>query len=107
MYPNGDAPNYVAGFVGTLVVICVCIASYLSLPLWLLREANRRKRKTGHAMPLQAMEDAENSQVSAEARARIHELNALEEEAAFKREELKFSADRTVAVDHIERVDDS
>ena len=107
MYPNKDAPNYVAGFTGTLVLICVCIVSYLSLPLWLLREANRRKRKTGHAMPLQAMEDAENSQVSAAAIARIHELNAIEEEAAFKREELKLGADRNVSVNHVERLDDN
>lgn len=43
-----------------------------------------RKQKTGHAIPLQAMEDAEHSQVSAAAIARLHEINALEESSATK-----------------------
>ncbi len=67
-----------------ILVYCSCIISYLTIPLWLLREAKIRKHKTGHAIPLQAMEDAEHSQVSAAAMARIHEINALEESSAVK-----------------------
>lgn len=92
MYPNKDGPRYLAGFAGTLAVLVVCILSYLTLPLWLMREARIRKLKTGHAMPLQAMEDAENSQVSEAARARLHEINQLEQTEAFRREELKLEA---------------
>lgn len=63
MYPNEDSPNYVAGFSGTLVILVVCIVAYLSLPFWLLQEANMRKKKTGYAIPRQALEDAQNSEV--------------------------------------------
>jgi MFS family permease len=104
MYPNNDGPNYIAGFSGTCALLAVCILSYLTLPLWLLREANARKKKTGHALPLQAMEDAENSQVSAEAHARIHEINAREEQAAFKNEEMKLDVAEEGSADHVEAV---
>jgi hypothetical protein len=100
MYPNDDAPRYLAGFVGTLAVLAICISSYLTLPFWLMREARIRKAKTGHAMPLQAMEDAENSQVSVAAQARLHEINQREENEAFKREELKLEA--AVTPQHVE-----
>lgn len=89
MYPNKDAPRYLSGFVGTLAVLVVCILSYLTLPLWLMREAMIRRAKTGHAMPLQAMEDAENSQVSEAAQARLHEINQREENDLFRRKEMK------------------
>jgi hypothetical protein len=52
------------------------------LPIFLLAEAKRRKAKTGHAMPLQAMEDMENSQVSQAMINRVHEINAIEESNA-------------------------
>ena len=70
---------YVGGFAGTCVVLAIAILSYASLPWWLEREARIRKNKTGHATPLQAMQDAENSQVSEAARARLYEINAAEE----------------------------
>lgn len=104
MYPNADGPNYVAGFAGTCALLAVCVLSYFTLPLWLLREANARKKKTGHALPLQAMEDAENSQVSAEAHARIHEINAREEEAAFRHQEMKLDVAEGGSVNHVEAV---
>ena len=103
MYPNKDAPQYVNGFAGTCAVLAICILSYLTLPLWLLREANARKKKTGHAMPLQAMEDAENSQVSAAAHVRIHEINAMEEEEAFRKDEMKGAAVEVASTHHVER----
>ena len=84
MYPNKDAPQFIPGFAGTCVLLALCIVSYLTLPLWLLWEANSRKKKTGHAIPLRAMEDAEHSQISAEALARIHEINLREQEDALK-----------------------
>jgi hypothetical protein len=68
------------------VLLAVSIISYASLPFWLEREARIRKEKTGHATPLQAMEDAEHSQISDAARARLHEINAAEESAALKYE---------------------
>lgn len=49
-------------------------------------EAKKRKRKTGHAMPLRAMEDAEHSMISAAARARLHEISAMEEKVGFDEE---------------------
>ncbi|OAL38112.1 hypothetical protein AYO20_02564 [Fonsecaea nubica] len=79
MYPNQDAPRYLAGFAGTLALLVVCILSYLTLPLWLMREAHVRKKKTGHAMPLQAIEDAERSMVTDAAHDLIHRLNEQEE----------------------------
>jgi hypothetical protein len=82
MYPNKDAPRYLNGFTATCCLLAVCVLSYATLPLWLLYEAKQRKAKTGHALPLQAMVDSENSQVSADTLARIHELNALEESNA-------------------------
>lgn len=87
MYPNQDAPLFVGGFTGTCAVLAISIVSYATLPWWLEREARIRKNKTGHATPLQAMQDAENSQISDEARARLHEITAAEEAEA-----LKFSA---------------
>jgi len=102
MYPNKDGPHYVAGFSATCVVLAVCILSYLTLPLWLLREAKIRKSKTGHAMPIQAMEDAENSMVSEAAHARIHAINEAEERAAFKNAEMKVDVAEDSA--HVETV---
>jgi hypothetical protein len=76
MYPKTDAPRYVNGFTATCCLLAVCIISYASIPIWLQLEAKQRKKKTGHALPLQAMIDAENSQVSPEAMARIQALQA-------------------------------
>lgn len=47
-------------------------------------------------MPLQAMEDAENSQVSEAAHARLHAITEAEENAAMKRDEMKLD------VQHVE-----
>jgi hypothetical protein len=66
--------------------------SYLTLPVFLLLEAKHRKRKTGHALPLQAMEDMENSQVSEAMLNRVHEINAMEEKEAINSQEEKISA---------------
>ncbi|KAL2067353.1 hypothetical protein VTL71DRAFT_1778 [Oculimacula yallundae] len=73
MYPNQDSPNYVAGFTGTLGLIIVCIAAYLSLPFFLSLEASMRKKKTGHAIPLQALEDADNCKIASITREINHE----------------------------------
>lgn len=74
----------------------MCILSFATLPLWLLLEAKRRKAKTGHALPLQAMEDMENSQVSAAMLSRVHEINAMEEMKARDIE------DEKIATAHVE-----
>lgn len=49
------------------------------MPLWLLWEAKRRKRKHGHAMPLRALKDAQNAQISDTARLKEQEQARLEE----------------------------
>lgn len=99
MYPNQDAPEYLPGFGGTLAVLVVCIVSYLTLPLWLMREAQIRKKKTGHAIPLQAMEDAERSMVSAAAHDLIHQINEREEKEVFSGKDIELGDRR---VEHIE-----
>jgi hypothetical protein len=81
------------GFSATCAILAVCILSYATLPVWLLLEAKRRKGKTGHALPLQAMEDMENSQVSAAMLSRVHEINAMEEERARGLEDKKIDAE--------------
>lgn len=102
IYPNKDSPRYLAGFVATCAILVVCLLSYLTLPLWLLREAKIRKKKTGHAMPLRAMEDAEQSHVSAATLARIHEVTALEEKAAVEEHTLRKGIG-PVHVEHVEK----
>ncbi|RFU26180.1 hypothetical protein B7463_g10159, partial [Scytalidium lignicola] len=89
IYPAQDAPRYLPGFSATCGILALCILSYATLPVWLLLEAKRRKAKTGHALPLQAMEDMENSQVSAAMLNRVHEINAMEEMLARDLEEEK------------------
>jgi hypothetical protein len=81
-------------------VLSIQIITYALIPIALFYEARKRKLKTGHAIPLQAMEDAENAQVSAAMHARIHEINAKEEEAAFNSAE--FKGDNEERADHIE-----
>lgn len=80
-----------------------CIVSYLTLPIWLQWEALQRKKKTGHALPLQAMEDAEHSQVSAATMARIREINALEETEYIKDFASRNDKDSAARAEHIER----
>jgi hypothetical protein len=58
MYPTSDAPLYKPAFTSNCVILGTAIATYLALPYSLYREARSRKLKTGHAMPLRAMEDA-------------------------------------------------
>ena len=65
-----------------------CISVYLSLPFWLAREASLRKERTGHALPLQAIEDAEHARVSDAAKARIRTLKDHEEGANSARGEV-------------------
>jgi hypothetical protein len=79
MYPNSDGPHYVPAFTASVCIIALGISAYLTLPLWLMWEANRRKAKTGFAVPLQAMEDEDNSEVSAATHDRLHEVSHVAE----------------------------
>jgi hypothetical protein len=63
MYPNSDAPYYLKGFTATVALLAGGIVCYLTVPFCLYFEARRRKAKTGHAMPVQAVVDAERSEV--------------------------------------------
>jgi hypothetical protein len=101
MYPAKDAPRFLPGFAATCAILALCILSYMTLPVWLLLEARQRKLKTGHALPLQAMQDAENSQVSAATLDRIHEITALEEKTAAVENNEKTGAPRS---EHVEEV---
>lgn len=62
MYPNHDAPYYLAGFASTAGLLAAGVCFYLTIPLCLFMEATWRKRNTGQALPLQALADAERSQ---------------------------------------------
>lgn len=104
MYPNADAPLFIAGFTGTVIIISVGILAYLTLPLWLMWEANQRKCKTGHSVPLQAMEDEENSQVSEATHARLHQLNATAEQQALEREGRKIDLVEQASVQQVEEL---
>ncbi|KAI9677803.1 MAG: hypothetical protein M1822_008115 [Bathelium mastoideum] len=64
LYPEQHAPGFLPGFSATCGLLVLCIVSYLTLPIWLEWEAADRKAKTGHALPMQAVADAERAQVS-------------------------------------------
>lgn len=81
IFPHADEPWFLPGFAASLATLCVTIILYASLPFWYLWEAQRRKRKYGHAMPLKALEDAANAQVSDEAKAREQQTQMMEEKA--------------------------
>ena len=102
MYPKTDAPTYRPGFTATCCLLVLCILSYLSLPILLNWEAKRRKDKTGSAMPLQAMADAENSQVADANMDRIIEMNAQVERLS---EEQKATMLEEGESDHLEKSD--
>ncbi|KAL2864409.1 major facilitator superfamily domain-containing protein [Aspergillus lucknowensis] len=62
MYPNSDAPYYLAGFSATAGLLAAGNLCYSTIPLCLFLEARKRKKETGNALPLQAFVDAERSQ---------------------------------------------
>lgn len=82
IFPHSDAPWYVPGFAASLGTLSVTIILYASLPYWYLWEAERRKRKYGHAMPIKALEDASHAMVSDAARAREEQQQIIEEKSA-------------------------
>ncbi|KAK3628525.1 hypothetical protein LTR56_018570 [Elasticomyces elasticus] len=57
-------PWYLPGFTTSCATLAFTFVGFSSLPVWLLLEARQRKKKTGHAMPLRALEDALHAQVS-------------------------------------------
>jgi len=91
MYPNEDAPYFISGFTGAVSVIAIGICAYSTLPLWLMWEANRRKAKTGHAIPLQAMEDEDNAQISSAAHEKLHHIDAVAEKHAMAMEDERYA----------------
>ncbi|KAJ5808355.1 hypothetical protein N7474_009624 [Penicillium riverlandense] len=101
MFPDTDAPLFHSGFIGCVTLQVICVISCLCIPILLLLEAEHRKRKTGHAMPLRAILDAENSQVSEAALARLH---AIQEQEAKDLEDMKIGASGG-NVQHVEDVE--
>ncbi len=81
MYPNSDSPYYLPGFAATVALLVVSILTYATLPICLEFEAKRRKAKTGHALPLQSLEDLANSQLSESALSGLQQLNHIEGKA--------------------------
>ncbi|KAJ5612555.1 hypothetical protein N7510_005749 [Penicillium lagena] len=71
MYPNQDAPYYLAGFSATVALLAISIPFYLLTPLCLYWEARWRKKKTGQVLPLQVDEDVARSQAQAVTEAEI------------------------------------
>ncbi|ETN40918.1 uncharacterized protein HMPREF1541_05198 [Cyphellophora europaea CBS 101466] len=79
IFPHADAPWYLPGFAASLATLSLTLILYASLPFWYLWEAQRRKRKYGHAMPLKALEDAGRAMTSEAARLQEQERQVLEE----------------------------
>lgn len=102
MYPDKDKPFYHAGFLASIGLQVTCIVTFLCIPALLLLEAKQRIKKTGHAMPLRAMQDAENAQVSEATMARIHDL--AEDEEAKAIEGKVFEANDAALPVHMETV---
>ena len=87
IFPIPDKPWYLAGFSASVGCLSVTLLGYASLPLWLLWEARRRKRKYGHAMPLRALEDSAQAMTSEESKRREEELKMAEEKVGIDSEE--------------------
>jgi len=79
IFPIPDKPWYLPGFATACATLAFTLIGFGSLPFWLLWEARRRKAKNGHAMPLRALEDAQQAHISAAAKAKERE-QALREE---------------------------
>lgn len=87
IFPTPQKPWYLDGFATSCATLTFTIIGYASLPLWLLAEAKWRKKKTGHAMPFRALEDAAHAMVSetgrlAEQQQRLREEKGTLEETA-------------------------
>jgi hypothetical protein len=64
IFPTPQKPWYLPGFSASSATLTFTVIGYASLPIWLLAEAKRRKKKSGHAMPFRALEDAAQAMVS-------------------------------------------
>lgn len=78
IFPKPDEPWYLAGFSTGCATLTFSVLGFSTLPLLYLWEAKQRKKKTGHAMPLRALEDALHAQVSEGAREHEREVAAAE-----------------------------
>ncbi|KIW06483.1 uncharacterized protein PV09_02919 [Verruconis gallopava] len=79
IFPTPQKPWYLPGFSTCCATLAFTVIGYASLPLWLLAEARWRKRKTGHAMPFRALEDAAHAMVSETTRIAEQEQRLREE----------------------------
>lgn len=94
IFPEPDEPWYLAGFSTGCATLAFSVLGFSTLPLLYLWEAKQRKKRTGHAMPLRALEDALHAQVS-EAQ--------MENEREFAAAEVKRPVDEEAG--HVERVE--
>lgn len=88
IFPTPQKPWYLAGFSTSCATLTCTVIGYSSLPLWLLAEARWRKKKTGHAMPFRALEDAAHAMVSETGRLAEQEQRLREEKGALEGIEL-------------------
>lgn len=95
IFPVPQAPWYLPGFSTACATLTFSVLGFASLPLWLLLEARQRKKKTGHAMPLRALEDAAHAMVS-------DTVRQLEQEQALREEKAPMDAEAAV---HLEQLD--
>jgi hypothetical protein len=80
IFPAPQAPWFFAGFATSCATLSFTCLGFASLPLWLLAEAKYRKKKTGHAMPFRALEDAAHAMVSEGVRIAEEEQKRREEQ---------------------------
>lgn len=86
IFPDSDEPWYLPGFSAACATLTFSIIGFASLPLLYLWEAKQRKKKTGHAMPLRALEDALHAQVSEAVVEHEREVAAAEVKGPFDEE---------------------
>jgi hypothetical protein len=80
IFPAPQAPWFLAGFAASCATLSFTCLGFASLPLWLLAEAKYRKKKSGHAMPFRALEDAAHAMVSEGVRIAEEEQRRREEQ---------------------------
>lgn len=64
IFPAKNKQWYLPGFAAAVGLLALSALCFATLPFFLLMEARWRKKKTGHYMPLRALEDAAHARVA-------------------------------------------
>ncbi|KAF2164820.1 hypothetical protein M409DRAFT_24725 [Zasmidium cellare ATCC 36951] len=86
IYRTSESPWYLSGFSTSCGTLAFTVIGFASLPLWFFLEARQRKKNTGHALPLRALDDALQAQVSDAVRTQANLQTAMEEKVDLERE---------------------